>query len=475
MSKWRWSAVLAIGLAVVGLTPVQAGAAPATLQGQASLSYPGREWHVAVTGSDRNDGSAGAPFASPQKGLDAVQPGETVVIHAGSYTVPNGVILKDRKGTAQAPITIRGEGRPVLRGAAVDQMWVWNGLVNIERSSHVQVTGLRLEDSGWFGFKVDSSPSVSVIDNEVRTSLASAVYVSSSPGVVVKKNDVSDFCAKQQNVRGSSCQEGITISDTDGFTVSANLVHDAKQGNGLTGGGGEGIDAKGSSKNGVICFNEVRDLVQVGIYVDAWDSADNGNIRICRNRVSRVPSGIVVSAEDGGQVTGMKIMDNVLSQIGNNGIEVSSWMKNGPRRDITIEHNTIHRVGYRGSKAPWCVQYSCTDSGSGIFIGSANISNVAVRDNLVSDPVSANVRLDSSVRASVSVDTNLFATTRAGDWRGATNTVVGDPRLADPAGGDFSLQPGSPAAGRATNGTDLGSRSSWAKGSQSFWATLGQI
>lgn len=44
-----------------------------------------KEYHVSVNGSDKNEGSISAPFATISKAAGIAKPGDTVVVHAGEY------------------------------------------------------------------------------------------------------------------------------------------------------------------------------------------------------------------------------------------------------------------------------------------------------------------------------------------------------------------------------------------------------
>lgn len=68
--------------------------------------------YVAPDGEDGNDGSSSHPWATIQRGLQAAQPGDTIVVEAGSYAPASFV----RGGTAGAPITLRGNGSVTLTG-----------------------------------------------------------------------------------------------------------------------------------------------------------------------------------------------------------------------------------------------------------------------------------------------------------------------------------------------------------------------
>lgn len=69
-------------------------------------------------GSDDNDGSASAPFATIQKAADIVNPGDVVTVKSGRYAGP---VTINRAGTASKPIVFRaeksGRGETVISNA----------------------------------------------------------------------------------------------------------------------------------------------------------------------------------------------------------------------------------------------------------------------------------------------------------------------------------------------------------------------
>jgi len=66
-----------------------------------------RSYHVAKTGSDANPGTASAPFKTIQRAVGMVAPGDTVLVHAGTY--PEVVTIR-KSGTATARIRLLGAG-----------------------------------------------------------------------------------------------------------------------------------------------------------------------------------------------------------------------------------------------------------------------------------------------------------------------------------------------------------------------------
>lgn len=71
-------------------------------------------YHVATNGRDANPGTLARPFRTVTKAVGVVRPGDTILVHAGTYT---GVVKITRSGTASQPITLAwaGDGRVTLR------------------------------------------------------------------------------------------------------------------------------------------------------------------------------------------------------------------------------------------------------------------------------------------------------------------------------------------------------------------------
>ncbi len=108
--------------------------------------------HVSPIGDDEgNDGSESSPFATVSRGVEAAEPGDTVLIHAGTY---HEEVYLPRGGTVQAPIAIRsaGDGPAVLDGAAPDLKdagaWTDEGggvySAAVAGTRYVAVNGVRL-------------------------------------------------------------------------------------------------------------------------------------------------------------------------------------------------------------------------------------------------------------------------------------------------------------------------------------------
>lgn len=401
--------------------------------------------YVSATGSNSNPGTQAAPLASPQRAVDLATAGDTVVITAGVYDMSGGLRIDGKVGTATAPITIQGQGKAILRDTRQQVPAGYGGLITLFNSSYVRVRGLRLENSAFYGISGSRSSHILIEGNMTSISIASAIYFAASTDITVRGNDVSRFCDKGAQPGGYGCQEGISMADVNTFDIAENIVHDAPMNPGAGPGGGEGIDAKGSSRNGTIRYNRVFNLIQLAIYVDAWDKIAE-NIKVYGNVVHDNANGIVVAAENGGTVRNVDIFNNVVYKNGLSGISISGALKNGPRQNIRIYHNTIVRNGYADNKPPWANK---DDYGQGIHIDSANISGILVANNILVDNSNGQIIPRAGIVAgAVMTDRNLSFPAGKTTWAGevlGTNALTTDPLFANPAASDFHLRAGSPA------------------------------
>jgi hypothetical protein len=93
----------------------------------ACAARAGPEFHVAPDGDDAGPGTAAAPFRTVTRARDAIraraplEDGAAVVIHAGTYWLPEPLELKAEDGGAA--------GAPVVYGAARGEaVWLSGGM-----------------------------------------------------------------------------------------------------------------------------------------------------------------------------------------------------------------------------------------------------------------------------------------------------------------------------------------------------------
>jgi RNA polymerase sigma factor (sigma-70 family) len=126
-----------------------AGASPTALP-VAGLGVQRADIYVAPGGSDAGDGSAARPYASLQKAVSAVRPGQTIALRGGTYRPTAGIEISTN-GTADKRITLSSfrDERPVIDAGGVPaddwtitqsaSFWTVQGLEILNSKSHAYV------------------------------------------------------------------------------------------------------------------------------------------------------------------------------------------------------------------------------------------------------------------------------------------------------------------------------------------------
>ncbi len=152
---------------VAGKTPVPTAA---TLPNETPVAA-GNTYYVATNGNNANAGDYGHPWATPGYGSRQLQPGDTLIILGGRYTLSeyDADIITPPSGAAGAWITIRGEtgNRPVLVGrdnllTAINLSGVqYVRVENLEITHDDQATGEAL----WFreGVEILGAPAAHIV------------------------------------------------------------------------------------------------------------------------------------------------------------------------------------------------------------------------------------------------------------------------------------------------------------------------
>ncbi len=386
-----------------------------------ALGMPQRVRFVDPAGNDRNPGGDALPWRTIQKAASAAKPGDRVIIRKGTYEERVQFGCSGKEGL---PIVFEALGEVVVKGPP--SLKFWEAVFEIRRRSWLIIKGFKIKDSNWFGIGIHDSDHVTVTGCSTVNTQASGIYARDSTDIVVDGNDVTMACLYEGNRGGS--QECISIASVKRFRVSNNRVHDTK-GKKC---GGEGIDAKESSQDGVIELNRVWNLERHGIYVDSWNGLAK-NIIVRKNVVHDCPSGIAVSSEDGGTVENLRIENNLVYRNRERGIGITSWIKNGPKRNIAVVNNTV--VGNSNAKGTW---------GVGIVIEKTDATGVVIRNNISAFNASLQI-MDQSGRNPVIEHNLVFAGKRAVAGPKGRAFIEANPLFVDLEKCDFRLQLNSPA------------------------------
>ncbi|MDB4961808.1 MAG: hypothetical protein JWP01_1807 [Myxococcales bacterium] len=354
--------------------------------------------HVAITGSDTAAGTAEAPWRTIQRAADAVVPGDTVVIHAGTYT--GFRVTAD--GTEAAPIAFTGEGTVKIDGAATTN----RDAVLVEGGAWIQIEGLTVTGATRAGISALDCHHITVRGNRVDANGRWGVFSSHCDDFVVERNEVSRS-GTEHGVYASNSADRPVIRDNRIWGNGMCGVHM----NGDINFGGDGVISNAIVEGNVILDNGRRG----GSAINADGVADS----LIRNNVldGNHASGISLYRIDGGAAsTGNRIINNTVRM---------------------------------ASDARWAVNIQDGSSGN------------VMRNNILIHPSASRGVLDicAACTTGMSSDRNAFTggfmvagtTINLAAWRtrtggdGASFTATDAALFTAPATGDLTLRPGSPA------------------------------
>lgn len=282
-------------------------------------------YYAAPGGSDGNDGSIGSPFLTPSAGIDAMAPGDTLILRTGTFD-PFEI---DKSGTAGAPITIttlpEEKGTVIIKGDLDHHNSVPGGDGNytpnnnavrdgirIDSQNHVHVRNLTITDCWRCGIFVIADAggafgNIEIWDNLIFHVGASCIRMEGQNSDT-KINRTEDGSPRLNDclVRGNTVyfsnipNDNILAPDTEAISVAAGCADIDTMYNivGTTEGqtNGYGIDYKAGVRGGRIIGNRIFNIEKYGIYLDAgrrWVS----NITVADNIIYDVELGIVLARE----------------------------------------------------------------------------------------------------------------------------------------------------------------------------------
>lgn len=427
----RWGAIFLPSLLLVlwGLGRIGPWASIRSALAEARPLAGGQSYYVAPNGDDGDPGTETRPWRSIQKAADTLVAGDTVYIKAGTY---REAVVPRNSGSAGQYITYAAyPGDTVILDGSGIVLDEWAGLITLFDKAYIRITGLTIQNAGPSrnnaGILLDGSRHILIERNRTYNTASSGIGVWNGEDILIDGNEVELACNDGE-------QECITVAGTRGFEVRNNHVHHG----GSSTRGGEGIDLKDGSSEGLVYGNHVHDMQRVGIYVDAWDKYTH-HIAVYNNIVHDVAaSGMQLASEMGGRLENIQIYNNVAYHNKWVGIAVSACCPEAeahPMKEIAIINNTLYNNGWES----W---------GGGIGVEeNADIQALTIRNNICSRNLYFQIAVDPAVPSEqVTVDHNLIDGYRGteGEIYGADH-VEGDPAFVNPTAADFHLRAGSPA------------------------------
>jgi len=298
MKRHHWGPEMAHS---TGLFSLLAGILVAALS---PVSLSATTYYVAPppTGGDSNPGTLGSPWATLQHAADVIQPGDTVLLRAGSFAGAHFTT----SGTVALPITVKafpGETVEIdddnpntpdginLEGAShfvVEDLHI-NGRtragIRAVLCENVVLRGNRLDGNGRWGIFTGFCDDLLIESNHTSNSGDEhGIYVSNSGDrPTIRGNRIWDNRANGIHMNGDASQGG------DGIISGAVVENNTIYGNGLGGGSGINMDGVQSSivRNNLLFDNHASGI---SLYRIDGGAASTGNY---------VYNNTVIVADDG--------------------------------------------------------------------------------------------------------------------------------------------------------------------------------
>jgi hypothetical protein len=390
------------------------------------------------------DGTAALPFATVTEAITAAAPGATIQVAAGTYTDP--VVIAAAEGLSLIGGFAAGgdfSARDSQANETVLQGTDDTSVVSITSSHGIRVEGFRVTGGGgttdtytWYGGGVHidrDSTDVAIIGNRIDSN---AVDHGDDPGSTVGggiANFGNEISIIGNVIENNGAGRGSGIASGGTATIQGNTVN----GNVSTGDHGGGMYLYGvvSVLGNHIEANRVGEVLGYGwgggiiAYGDETIATLQGNV-ITGNYA--VAAGSAVFIDDGADATMTDELyyANECGLDGGSGVLVDSGGVTPTAADLV--NVTI-------------AQHDCPNSGNG---GALLVEISVETDPPCEVTVTKSIFWGNAADDAKSLGCNLTITDSDAEQAidGAGNISV-DPMFIDPAGGDFSLDPASPAAG----------------------------
>ena len=281
--------------------PMDASGAVGSRLPAALPASTGATFHVAADGDDNGPGTSEQPWATLQKALDALQPGERALVGSGTYEAD---LVARRGGTAEAPITLAAEpgAQVVLRPA----------------STEGDTYAVRFSDSAAYirfggGFVIEGA----------RGTSSTNVYF---------EGEVHDIELAGNEIRFYQDQRVLAERTTARLHILGNRIHDNGRGHVLGQHQSHGLYIEG--RDHLIGSNLIHDHPE-GFGIQIY-TANKGTRNVNNTIVNSGHSGIVFGGSEG--VSDIVIRNNIVAGNAKHGIEADDSC---PTASI-VERNVAH-------------------------------------------------------------------------------------------------------------------------------------
>ena len=410
-----------------------------------------------------------APGQSIQSAVDKAGPGDTVRVLAGTYT--QKVLIKDKAGTAAAPILIKADANVTLSGQGL-QPAGREGLITIRNSTHVRVEGFEVANFVGSGSKTPvgiliegNGANLQIVGNKIHdiknTSTCKRPCSTGAHGLAVfgkNATGVTDLLLQNNEVYLNVLQssEAVVINgNVDRFEVLGNHVHDNNNiGFDFIGYEGEcsGCGESDRARNGIVRGNRSLNNTSSknpwyggegsagGFYVDG-----GRNIIFDGNVSSGNDIGFEFASEHGGKATEDILMtNNVVYKNREAGLSVGGYSSDeGQARRIVVNNNSFYKNQGWGGEITFQFKVINSRFANNVIFAKGSAADTDTYD------VEGSGNTGNVWGSNLWWNTNMSASSLPG------TRVSADPRFVAPDSGNLNLQATSPAINAGTVGAPL--------------------
>lgn len=315
------------------------------------------------------------PGSSFETAVEALQPGDTLVVHPGTYA-DSGRISISVRGTAAAPVLIKGadgQPKPVITrpaGAAVQNT------INIEGAAYLTIRGLEITGNGGDGINMSGAPSFITLEElDIHDVDVGINFRSSMNNITVRRNQI------RRTGIGNGTGEGMYVGCNDATCavrdslLEYNWIHDALPGTTQ----GDGIEVKVGSHSNVIRHNVIHNMPYPGIFVYGTGA----------NPVNVVEGNVIWNCGEGIYAVADAVVRNNIVIGSGTGLSLYSHAQVAQMKNVTAVNNTLY------------------DNNDGLYVRWGSVSNMVLANNAVYSPGKTAVNAGGSFGAGATVVANL--------------------------------------------------------------------
>lgn len=301
----------------------------------------GTVYFVSDSGADENGGTDPTmPFATLERALAVVRPGDTIALSPGTY---EAVRIENLQGQADAPITIRGDRLAIFSSDRYDrQAAFW-----IEDSAHVILDGLVVTRSLW-GIMGERLQYVTIRNCEAYDIGQEAIHVRDrSHHLLIADNTIHD--TGQRGGDYARYGEGVYVGHGASGGEDDGTHHVLVHHNEIFRTASEGIDLKRGLHDLIAEYNHLYDIdtrVRAAMNVMEGATGDEYGYIIRGNRIHNVSGHHYVTDGTGIRIFGggVQVYNNVVYDTRAYGIRSEGDIGG----DRVIYNNTVFNGGSRG-------------------------------------------------------------------------------------------------------------------------------